>query len=531
MKIASASRPLLALLALALMLAPACQPIQGLLNSLPNAARGAAGGGILRIHTLPPATLDPALAQDYPSWQIVYHVFDRLVTLDDDLKVKPSLAAKWTLSDDGRRYLFELRKDVKFNDGTPFSARDVKYSFERALDPNLKSAAALLYLGDIKGAKERQAGQANEVAGVRVVDSFTVEIELDEPKTYFLSKLTSPITSIVKIGSANAPDWPARSAGTGPFYVAEWRRGESVALKRNEFYYGPRPSLAEVRFTFLAGSPMQAYRDGQLDVALIGLEDLGQLSPSESSSELVVTPVLTTWYLGLNTRFEPFDDLHLRRALALATDRSALVNDLLKKARTEAYAITPPNLPGSGQARASSFDLVAAKRELQQSRYGNADQVPEIVLSVAGTGSRKVAEAIAKQYRDGLNLRVTVREMSDTQFYGDLLAGRLQMFYVAWSADYPDVQNYLETLFLSDSAGNQTGYRDQIVDGLLQQAAGEQDAARRESLYQQAEAKLLADAPVIPLFYDSAYHLVSRRVAGLKWNSLGIGSLATSRVQ
>ena len=151
----------------------------------------------LRLVGGDPVTLDPALAGDTTSHAYVAEIFSGLVMLDKDLRVRPDLAERWQISDDGKTYTFSLRKNARFHDGRPVSARDFKYSIERAANPALGSKTAETYLGDIVGVKDKLQKRASAVSGVRVVDDYTVEITIDAPRAYFLAKLTYPTAYLV----------------------------------------------------------------------------------------------------------------------------------------------------------------------------------------------------------------------------------------------------------------------------------------------------------------------------------------------
>ncbi len=154
-------------------------------------------GGVLNLYGIDPHTLDPAISGDATSHEYVIQLFSGLVALDDNLEPAPDIAQDWTVSDDGRTYTFELRQDVRFHDGREVKAEDFKYSWDRAADPDTGSLTAASYLGDIVGVSEVLAGESNEISGVRIVDDYTLEVTIDAPKSYFLSKLTYPTAYVV----------------------------------------------------------------------------------------------------------------------------------------------------------------------------------------------------------------------------------------------------------------------------------------------------------------------------------------------
>src|SRR3990172_919143 len=154
-------------------------------------------GGQLTLLGGDPPTLDPAKAGDVESATYIVEIFSGLLTLNKELKVTADIAKEWSISQDGKTYAFKLRDDAKFHDGKPVTAKDFKYSIERAADPKTESTSADTYLGDIIGVKDKLSGKAKEVQGVKVVDDYTLQIEIDSPKSYFLAKLTYPTAFVL----------------------------------------------------------------------------------------------------------------------------------------------------------------------------------------------------------------------------------------------------------------------------------------------------------------------------------------------
>jgi oligopeptide transport system substrate-binding protein len=490
------------------------------------------GGGTLRLAGASPDTLDPAVAQDVTSWTYILQIYSGLVRLDDQLRVQPDLASSWVLSDGNRTYTFTLRSDARFQDGRPITADDVKFSLERALDPATRSPVAGVYLGDIVGARERLAGQAASVSGVVVVDPHTVRITTVAPVSYFLSKLTYSTALVVdRANVATGPDWFKHPNGSGPFALKTWTDRGQIVLTRNPNYYGAASTLAEIDYYLGSEPPLTLYEQGKLDVVPVAIGDLPRVTDPQSGfhNQLVVTPMLSLWYLGLNVRQKPFDDPKVRLAFAYATNKRQIVNGLFRGSRTVANGILPPGLDGFDRTFSGiPFDPQKARQELSESSYGSAANLPPIILSVA-PGNGQIAAGFAKMFQDTLGVKMSVVVLQDT-FFSDLQQERLQMYYLGWVADYPDAQDFLEVLFGGSSDGNHTGYANPQVDHLLDQARVETSPQQRVALNQQAEKQIVADVPAIPLYNDTDYTLVRPTVSGLKITPMGIISFAGVRV-
>lgn len=233
--------------------------------------------------------------------------------------------------------------------------------------------------------------------------------------------------------------------------------------------------------------------------------------------------MLYTQYVGFNVQRPPFDDLMVRRAFALATNKQAMADVFFKRTRVPATGILPPGMPGyNADLQAIPFDPEQARAALKASRYGSAEALPAITLAVTGEGATsRFAELLAGMYEEVLGVRLEIEQVDWATYLQELNAHKLQMFTLAWSADYPDPENFLETQFHSRSDLNNTGYSNPEVDRLLEQAVAEGDAAKRLALYRQAEQRIVDDAPWIPLFHGVDYTLVKPYLRGLKVTAQG----------
>lgn len=482
-------------------------------------------GATLNLTGGAPPTLDPALTQDSTSASYIVEIFSGLVTLNQDLEVVPDIADSWELSDDDTTYTFHLRDDAKFHDGKPVTAQDFKYSIERACDPATGSVVADAYLGDIVGARARLRGEADEVSGVLVVDDHTLEITIDSPKAYFLSKLTYPTAFVVDQENVEGPaqPWTDTPNGTGPFRLAEYQSDFRIVLERNEAYYGtPKPALEQVNFMLAVGSPMTMYETGELDAVSVYPADIERVSdPSNPlSKELSTTPVLSLFYIGFNVQKPPFDDQKVRQAFNYAIDKDKYVEVVLKKMQAQAKGILPPGMPGYNEnLKGYPYDPEKARQLITESQYGDASKLPQITLNISGGGGAadKQVQAIVDMYKQNLGVDIAVQQTDWATYLWDLRAHRYQMFGLTagWIADYPDPQDFLDILFHSESRNNDTRYSNPEVDSLLEEAQGEQDFEKRMELYQQAEQIIMDDAPIVPLTHDADYWLTKPYVEGM----------------
>jgi ABC-type transport system substrate-binding protein len=479
------------------------------------------GGKLVRLYTDPP-TLDPHLTTDNVSGGLVNEIFGGLVTIDLDLKVVPDLAESIDVSEDGTVYTFHLRPDAKFHNGKPVTAQDVKWSLERVTDPATQAPVADQYLSDIVGVREKLNGEATSIEGVRVVDDHTIEITIDAPKAYFLSKLTYPTAFVLDRENVEGnPNWVRQPNGTGPFKLAQYEVGEVLRLTRNENYHLGPPHLDEIEFNLAGGTAMIMYENDEIQITGVGLADLERvLDPNEPlNAQLHRAPSsFSVEYIGLNVNQPPLDDPKVRQALNLAINKGAIATQVIQNLRTPAKGIIPPGFPSyNPDLRGYEYDPERARQLLQESKYGdNLENLPRLTLNISGGFGANVPldlEVILQSWEEELGITVEIQQTEWATFLQDLHDRRYQMFTVAWGADYPDPENFLDILFHSGSDNNHTNYSNPEVDALLEQARVEQDQAKRFALYNRIEQMIIDDAPWIPLWNSGeSYALIKPEV-------------------
>ena len=478
----------------------------------------AAASGRIRLASSDPITLDPHLAGDATSAEYVVEIFGGLMTLDKDLNVIPDIADSVEISDDGLVYTFTINPDAAFHDGRAVTAEDVAYSLKRAASRELSSPTALAYLGDIVGVREYFFGLADDVPGIQVVDDRTIQLTIDEPKPYFLAKLTYPTAFVVDREQVESNrNWTRRPNGTGPYKLAEWRLGERIVLEANENYHLGAPALKEAVYLLAGGSALTRWENDELDVAPISVNDVERARDPNSD----LGPFYSTWpqfsisYLAFNLEQPPFDDVHVRRAMGMAIDRERIANVTFSGMFQNATGILMPGMPGYVPEDLSlPFDPEAARAELAQSKY--ADDMPVIQITEVGAGAEASIDmqAFIEQWREHLGIEVEVRQTDFASFLSAQDRRELQAFSAGWIMDYPDPEDILDIKFHSQSSLNDTGYSNPEVDSLLEQARVEQNPDRRLSLYQDVEKLLLDEASWLPLYFGVNHVVVKDNVKG-----------------
>jgi oligopeptide transport system substrate-binding protein len=474
-------------------------------------------GGVFRRQWADPPTLDPHLTTDTTSSFVVVELFSGLVTLNTDLELVPDIAERWEISSDGLQYTFYLRSNAKFHDGKPVTAQDFKWSIERAAAPETASPVADTYLNDIVGALDYIKGDATEISGIRVVDDTTLSITVDQPKAYFLAKLTYPTAFVVDRATVEAGGrgWTDNPNGTGPFRLKEYKIGERIVLERNEHFYREPAKVDTILLNLAGGQSMAMYENDEIDITGVSLFDLERvLDPNEPlNKELVVAPPdFSISYIGFNTSMAPFDDPKFRQALNHAIDKELIATEVLSDLVVPAFGILPPGFPGYNENLVGlRHDKELAQRLLNESNYADAESRPRIVITVPGTGGTigLDLEVVIEMWRQVLGVEVEIQQVEWATYLEDLNDAKFQAYAgLGWQADYPDPQDFLDILFHTDSALNHGAYSNLELDAILERARTQQDPQARISEYRRAEEIIVEDGAWVPLWYTGERHLL-----------------------
>ena len=481
-------------------------------------------------------TLDPPQLTDAQGVFVAGLLLGGLVKLDAELHVVPD-AATWTVSEDGQQYVFKLRNGLRFSDGTPVTSDDVVFSLTRALDPATGSTTGPFYLANIVGAEELASGQTKELTGVKAVDPQTIQVNVRQPSAFFLSQLTFACGYIVskKQVQANPVKWIEKPAGTGPFLLKEWMRGQGLVLVPNPNYYGGPLQITELQLPFFedSQSAFQAYRAGELDV--MGSQQNGV--PAERIPEVRDLPDWRTAsgfvvrYVGFNNTVKPFNDARVRQAFARSIDKQGLVDKILGKTVRATDRILPAGIPGSEfPIQGLSFNPDAAKKLLVEAGYPGGRGLGTLTLTYGQEGdNERVVQFLQAQWKENLGVNVALQPLELTAFSSQLDATYrspekgLQFYYSVWGADYPDPQNFLSQQLYTGAGNNNGHFSDAEFDRLTDQADTiNGDYIKRIKLYNQAEQIAVAQVGWLPLFNPILNVLARHYVQGLVLTGQGI---------
>lgn len=491
---------------------------------------GPVDGGALRLAAQSPESLDPIESKNYWESEIVLQLYDGLVRFDANLNTVAALAHDWTVSPDGRTYVFRLRQGVHFHHGREVRADDFVYSLTRLLDPRSKSNDAQYY-AQIQGAAEFQAGHSATVSGLQALNASTLQIVLDQPYAPFLRLLALQPASVVPkelVENAQQP-FGQNPVGTGAFRLERWTAGAEILLAANADYYSGRPHLERIRITTLpalsAGESFQLFVDGKLDLSFVPPEH-ASFAQHEPGWIFISRPVLRVMYLGMNVDDRLLRDPGIRRAVTLAINKTDLLGTDLDHAIT--HGLLPPALLGSTPSgHADLYDPQAARDLLRRSKRKLKLQLWHARLS---QGRTALLGRIASQL-ESVGFVVEVKTLASMgELLNRIYARKTQLFLLGEQLDYPDPDALLNRLFRSTSSANPFGYSNAKVDELLLDAQRALDDNSRAKLYSEIESTIMRDYPVVPLSVVKYSIAFRARVQALQVTPLGFQYLPLREV-
>jgi len=481
-----------------------------------------------------PETLDPHLARTTQSHTVLRDLFEGLLSYSPSGELVPGAAQRWEVSEDGLSYFFWLRPEARWSNGETVVAEDFVYSFRRLVDPKTAAFYAETLVA-IRNAGEIIAGTSPaESLGVEATGQFQLTITLHQPTPYFLSLLaqvaTYPVNedSIIALGERFAR--PGNLISNGAYKLDQWELGLVIALGRNDHYWNNAATSIDVvrhHVTPEPSSELFRYRAGEIDISsTVPAEAFAQLR-AERPNELRVSPFLSIYYYGLNLNHaELGSKLKLRQALSMAIDREALTEKVIGRGEQPAYSWVPPGVDNYEPRQLFYAEMSAEDRQATAKRLyaeaGYSDAMPlqiELRYNTSETHQR-IALAVQSMWRDVLGFEVTLINEEFRVLVANMRAMEItQIFRSSWNGDYNDAYSFL-SIFESDNPSNMFGYRSEEYDSLLQRASTQSDPERRQLYLEEAERVLLADHPVIPLYYYVSKHLVRPGISGWQDNVL-----------
>jgi ABC-type transport system substrate-binding protein len=457
------------------------------------------------------ATLDPAIGYDWTNWPAIKMVFDGLLDYDSGTTIQPRIAESMpTVSADGLKYTFKIRKGVKFHNGRELVADDVVYTMTRVLDPKTASPGAGFFLG-IKGAQEFADGTATSVSGIKAVDANTVEFTLTSPDVTFLNKMAINFAYIVPKEEVEkaGENFGHAPVGTGPYKLKDWTAGQQLVFERNpDYFFEGRPFLDKI--TIKVGI--------EPDVAMLQLEKgeiqlMGDPPPGADwtritadtawKNRLEVEQTVNTTYIAINVTAKPFDDVKVRQALNYAIDKQRIVQ-LLNGRATVANQILPPLMPGYDQNyKGYDYNPDQAKKLLAEAGFPNGFKTSIECISV--DPQPKICESFQQDLAK-VGIELTINTLAAPNVIDDAGNGKTPLVWsggLAWTQDYPDPDDFYTPILGcgSNVAGgwNWSRYCNEAVDAKAIELLGVTNREERLKGYMELFKTLMDDAVWVPV--------------------------------
>jgi oligopeptide transport system substrate-binding protein len=507
----------------------------------------ATGGTFTMAIGSEPPSLDPGLATDTTSANVVFNTNTPIVRLGPapDLKPEPALAKSWDVN--GADVTLHLRNDVKWTNGSTVTANDVVYSWLRTISPQLGADYAYQFYG-IKGAQEynsckpsasnQQCDSLKSKVAISAPDATTVKITLTSPQPWFLQQLSH--TSFIPVNKEAVTKWgdkwtePGHIVTDGPFNLSAWRHDASLTLVKNPDYYDASAvKLDKVQLKIITdgSTAEQAFNSGDVELNETGWPpaDTARIKATSAYQQF---PSLGIYYYGFNTKV--ITDVNQRKAMALAIDRKAIVDHITQTGQVPATAFSPQGIPGAATINKDTFlkpTADMAKAKALMAKVSNPVKSINLVFNNA-PGHKEIAIAIQAQWKQ-LGITSTLKQLDWPQFLkflGPPPDASVGVYRNGWIADFPDDINFL-SIFQCGSGNNNTNWCNKDYDALLKKATAEPDQAKRYGLYQQAEAMLSGpngDMPIAPIYWYTFAYQVADNVHG--WNTSPMDTWDLSKV-
>ncbi|MGE4658958.1 MAG: peptide ABC transporter substrate-binding protein [Gammaproteobacteria bacterium] len=478
-----------------------------------------------------PQSLDPHRAEGVPSGNIHRDIFEGLTIEAPNGEVIPGVAQSWEISEDGTVYTFYLRSNARWSNGDPVTAHDFIYGLRRSLDPATLSRYTFI-LAPILNAEAVAAGRVPSAKlGVRALDDHRLEISLNSATPYFLGVLNHSASYPVHQASITAHGdryaRPGNLVSNGAYRLEEWVVQSHIKVVRNPYYWDDESTVIDEVWYYPTediASELQRFRAGELDfTSTVPSKQLGWVREN-LPDQLSIAPYLGSYYYGFNMTKPPFAaNPVLRRALTLAIDREIITRKITGAGQISAYGWVPPVINYTGQQMSEAAWTQGEREEEAQRLYlqaGYSSENPLHVEIIYNTSEdhRRIAVGISSMWREVLGIETSLLNQ-EWKVFLDTRRQReeTQVFRGGWIGDYNDAYTFSE-LMHSRSALNDSGYVSLEYDALLALASTEGNLERRAEYLQEAEALLLKDLPILPLYFYVSTSMVKPWVGGLASN-------------
>ncbi|HLF09817.1 MAG TPA: peptide ABC transporter substrate-binding protein [Gammaproteobacteria bacterium] len=476
-------------------------------------------------------TLDPHRGEEVQGSNVQRDVFEGLVNEAPNGDLIPGAAESWTVSDDGKTYVFVLRRTARWSNGDPVTAHDFVYGLRRAGDPATLSVYTYI-LSPILNADDIAAGRRPPTdLGVRALDDYTLEITLANATPYFLGLLTHSMAYPLHRASVEEHGdqftRPGNLVGNGAYMLDEWVVQSHIKLVRNPHYWdNAKTIIDEVWFypTENQNAELQRFRANELDITdIIPTAQLGWIREN-LADQLIIAPYLGSYYYGFNVTRPPFkDNLNLRRALSLAVNREIITEQILGAGQIPAFGWVPPVMHYTGQQMPEAAWTQAereaeAKRLYAEAGYSAENPLRTEIMYNTQEDHRRIAVAISSMWKQVLGVETSILNQEWKVFIDTRNQKKdTQVYRQGWIGDYNDAFTFAD-LMRSTTGQNDTGYSNPEYDRLVGASQQELDLDKRAALLEAAERVMLEDMPILPLYFYVKARMIKPSVGGYQSN-------------
>ncbi len=475
-----------------------------------------------------PQGIDPHIVTGVPEHHILISLCEGLTIPNPNPKGSdgyiPGTAESWSISDDGKEYIFKLNKNAKWSNGDPVTADDFVWSWKRILTASLGSQYPdMLYY--LVGAYEYHNGQIDnfDEVGVKALDTHTLKVNLKNPTPFFIGLLSHYSTwpvhkeTVLKHGDIDDRngEWtrPGNFVCNGPFQLKTWELNNKIVVEKNPHYYdASMVRLNEIHYYPVSNvmTEDRMFRAGQLHLTSSMPTQKCPIYIEEKNPNLKIDPYMGTYFYRINTENETLSDVRVRKALAYAIDRQLLVDKVTQCGQIPAYSFTPPGSNGYQPSTEIPYDPVLAKQLLAEAGYSSDNPFPKLeILFNTNEGHRKVALAIQQMWQNELGIEVELVNQDWKVYLSREMVGDFQISRAGWIGDYEDPNTFLD-LMRPNRGNNKTGWENMDFDALVEEANTINDQEKRYELLNEAEKILIDNMPIIPLYtYVRVYQLSS----------------------
>ena len=473
-----------------------------------------------------PASLDPAKAVGLPEIQVIRDLFEGLVNQDANGNIIPGVAARWQTNDQ-KTWTFTLRSDAKWSDGTPVTAQDFVYSWQRLVDPKTTSPFAwFAALAGIMNAQDIIDDKAKpETLGVTAVDTHTLRVQLDKQLPWFVNLTANfSLYPVNKAAVDSDKNWtrPGKLVGNGAYVLADRVVNEKLELVPNKHYWDNGKTVIQ-KVTFMPinqeSAATKRYQAGDIDITESFPKNLYQKLKKELPGQVFTPPQLGTYYYAFNTQKGPTADARVRLALSMSIDRRIIADKVLGTGEKPAWRFTPDVTAGfkpqpSALEESSQAELNAqAKMLLQAAGYGPNRPLKLTLLYNTQEVHQKIAIAVASMWKKNLGVDVKLQNQEWKTYIDSRNTGNFDVIRASWVGDYNEPSTFL-SLLTSTNSGNIARFNDAAYDKVIRQASLESSAEARNADYNMAEKILAEKAPIAPIYQYTNGRLIKPWVKG-----------------